>query len=68
MDIDFSFFAQRVAMLATFSGFIGAALFFTVMNAIGLIGAHLAGYLAKRQRIKQARQRSAQFAGAMPRG
>lgn len=68
MDIDFSFFAQRVALLATFSGFIGAALFFTVMNAIGLIGAHLAGYLAKRQRIKQARQRSAQFARAMPRG
>lgn len=68
MEIDLAFFAQRVALLATFAGFIGAALFFTVMNAIGLIGAYLAGYLAKRQRIKQARQRAAQFARAMPRG
>ncbi len=68
MEIDLAFFAQRVALLGMASGFVGAALFFTVMNAIGLIGAHLAGYLAKRQRIKQARERSAQFARAMPRG
>ena len=68
MEIDFAFFAQRVALLAMASGFVGAALFFGALNAISLIGSGFTGYLAKRARMKQARARSAAFSQVAPRG
>lgn len=68
MEIDFAFFAQRVALLAMASGFVGAALFFATLNAISLIGSGFTGYLAKRARMKQARERASVFAVVSHRG
>lgn len=68
MEIDFAFFAQRVALLAMGSGFLGAALFFVTLNAISLIGSGFTGYLAKRARMKQARARAAAFSRVAHRG
>ena len=68
MEIDFAFFAQRVALLAMASGFVGAALFFGALNAISLIGSGFTGYLAKRARMRQARERASGFAVVTHRG
>lgn len=57
MEIDLAFFAQRVAMIACLSGFIGALLFILVHGAVVAISDRLRARSRTLQRIAQARIR-----------
>ena len=68
MEIDLAFFAQRVAMIACLSGFIGGLLFVLVHGAVVAISDRLRSRANRAERIAQARIRQQSIIRAMPRG
>ena len=68
MEIDLAFFAQRVAMIACLSGFIGGLLFTLVHGAAVAIADRLRARSRTLQRIAQLRMRQQALLRAMPRG
>lgn len=68
MELDFSLFAQRVAMIACLSGFIGGLLFSLVHGAVVALAERLRSRANRAERIAQARVRQHAIIRAMPRG
>ena len=68
MELDLSLFAQRVAMIACLSGFIGGLLFTLVHGAAVAIADRLRARSRTLQRIAQLRMRQQAHLRAMPRG
>ena len=68
MEVDPSFFAQRIAMIACLSGFIGGLLFTLVHGAVVAISERLRSRANRAERIAQARIRQQSIIRAMPRG
>lgn len=68
MEIDPAFFAQRIAMLAILSGFIGGLLFVLVHGAVIAIADRLRSRSTRLERVAQARIRQQQIIRVMPRG
>lgn len=68
MEIDLSFFAQRVAMLALLAGFVGGLLFVLVHGAVVALSERLRSRASTAERIAQARIRAQSIVRAMPRG
>jgi len=68
MEIDLSFFAQRVAMLALLSGFVGGLLFALVHGAVVALSERLRSRAHRAERIAQARIRAQAIMRGMPRG
>lgn len=68
MEIDLAFFAQRIAMIACLSGFIGGLLFVLVHGAVVAIADRLRARSRTLQRIAQLRMRQQALLRAMPRG
>ena len=68
MDLDFSLFAQRVAMIACLSGFVGGLLFVLAHGAVVALAERLRSRANRAQRIAQARIRQQATLRAMPRG
>lgn len=68
MEIDLAFFAQRIAMIACFSGFIGGLLFVLVHGAVVALFERLRSRANRAERIAQARIRQQSIIRAMPRG
>jgi len=68
MEIDLAFFAQRIAMIACLSGFIGGLLFVLVYGAVVAISERLRSRAYRAERIAQARIRQQSIIRAMPRG
>lgn len=68
MEIDLSFFAQRVAMIACLSGFVGGLLFVLVHGAVVALADRLRSRANRAERIAQARIRQQSIIRAMPRG
>lgn len=68
MDIDLAFFAQRIAMLACLSGFVGGLLFVLVHGAVVALAERLRSRANRAERIAQARIRAQSIMRAMPRG
>lgn len=68
MEIDLAFFAQRVAMIACLSGFIGGLLFVLVHGAVVALSERLRSRASTAERIAQARIRAQAIMRAMPRG
>ena len=68
MEIDLSFFAQRVAMIACLSGFIGGLLFTLAHGAVVALSDRLRSRANRAERIVQARIRAQSIIRAMPRG
>lgn len=68
MEIDPQFFAQRVAMIAIFAGFLGGCLFVLVHGAVVAISDRLRARSDCLERVAQARIRQQSIIRAMPRG
>ena len=68
MEINLAFFAQRIAMIACLSGFIGGLLFVLVHGAVVAISERLRSRASRAERIAQARIRAQSIIRAMPRG
>lgn len=68
MQIDLAFFAQRVAMIACLSGFVGGMLFVLVHGAVVALADRLRSRANRAERIAQARIRQQSILRAMPRG
>ena len=68
MELDFSLFAQRIAMLAILGGFVGALLFTLVHGAAVALSERLRARSSRLQRVAQARTRQQAILRAMPRG
>lgn len=68
MEIDLAFFAQRIAMIACLSGFIGGLLFTLVHGAVVALSDRLRSRANRAERIAQARIRAQSIIRAMPRG
>lgn len=68
MELDFSLFAQRVAMIACLSGFVGGLLFALVHGAVVALAERLRSRANRAERIAQARIRAQSIMRAMPRG
>ena len=68
MEVDLAFFAQRVAMIACLSGFIGGLLFVLVHGAVVALSDRLRSRANRAERIAQARIRQQSIIRAMPRG
>ena len=68
MEPDFSLFAQRVAMIACLSGFIGGLLFVLVHGAVVALSDRLRARSRTLQRIAQLRMRQQAMLRVMPRG
>ena len=68
MDIDLAFFAQRVAMIACLSGFVGGLLFSLLHGAVVALAERLRSRANRAERIAQARIRQQAIIRAMPRG
>lgn len=68
MEIDFAFVAQRVAMIACLSGFVGGLLFVLVHGAVVALAERLRSRANRAERIAQARIRQQSILRAMPRG
>ena len=68
MEIDLAVFAQRIAMIACLSGFIGGLLFVLVHGAVVAISERLRSRANRAERIAQARIRQQSILRAMPRG
>lgn len=68
MEIDLSFFAQRVAMLALLAGFVGGVLSILVHGAVVALAERLRSRANRAERIAQARIRAQSIMRAMPRG
>ena len=68
MEFDLAFFAQRVAMIACLSGFIGGLFFLLVHGAVVSLSDRLRSRANRAERIAQARIRQQSIIRAMPRG
>ena len=68
MEINFAFFAHRIAMIACLSGFIGGLLFVLVHGAVVALSDRLRSRANRAERIAQARIRQQSIIRAMPRG
>ena len=68
MEVDLAFFAQRVAMIACLSGFIGGLLFTLVHGAVVALADRLRSRANRAERIAQARIRQQSIIRAMSRG
>ena len=68
MELDFSLFAQRVAMIACLSGFVGGVLAVLAHGAVVALAERLRSRANRAQRIAQARIRQQTTLRAMPRG
>lgn len=68
MEIDLSFFAQRVAMLAILGGFVGGVLAILAHGAVVALSERLRSRVNRAERIAQARIRAQSILRAMPRG
>ena len=68
MEIDLACFAQRVAMIACLSGFIGGLLFTLAHGAVVALSERLRSRANRAERIAQARIRQQSIIRAMPRG
>ena len=68
MELDLSLFAQRIAMIACLSGFIGGLLFVLVHGAVVALSDRLRARANRAERIAQARIRQQSIIRAMPRG
>ena len=68
MELDFSLFAQRVAMIACLSGFVGGLLFVLVHGAVLALSERLRARASRLQRIAQARIRQQAIVRVIPRG
>jgi len=68
MEFDLAFFAQRVAMIACLSGFVGGLLFVLVYGAVVALADRLRSRASTAERIAQARIRAQSIMRAMPRG
>lgn len=68
MEIDLAFFAQRVAMIACLSGFVGGLLFSLLHGAVVALAERLRSRANRAERIAQARIRQQAIIRAMPRG
>lgn len=68
MEIDLAFFAQRVAMIACLSGFVGGVLAILVHGAVVALAERLRSRANRAERIAQARIRAQSIMRAMPRG
>ena len=68
MEMDLAFFAQRIAMIACLSGFIGGLLFTLVHGAVVALSDRLRSRANRAERIAQARIRQQSIIRAMPRG
>ena len=68
MELDFSLFAQRIAMIACLSGFIGGLLFVLVHGVVVALSDRLRSRANRAERIAQARIRQQSIIRAMPRG
>jgi len=68
MDLDLSLFAQRIAMLALLSGFLGGCLFILVHGAVVAISDRLRSRANRAERIAQARIRQQAILRVLPRG
>lgn len=68
MEMDLAFFAQRVAMIACLSGFIGGLLFVLVHGAVVALSDRLRSRANRAERIAQARIRQQSIIRSMPRG
>ncbi len=65
---DASLFAERVAMLAILSGFLGGCLFILVHGAVVALSDRLRARSSRLDRVAQARIRQQSISRAMPRG
>ena len=68
MEIDLAFFAQRIAMIACVSGFVGGVLAVLVHGAVVALSERLRSRANRSERIAQARIRQQAIIRAMPRG
>lgn len=68
MEMDLAFFAQRIAMIACLSGFIGGLLFTLVHGAVVAVSERIRSRANRAERIAQARIRQQSIIRAMPRG
>nr|WP_296335863.1 hypothetical protein [uncultured Acidovorax sp.] len=68
MEIDLSLFAQRIAMLAILSGFVGGVLAILAHGAVVALSERLRSRANRAERIAQARIRQQSNIRAMPRG
>ena len=68
MEIDLAFFAQRIALIACLSGFIGGLFFVLVYGAVVALSDRLRSRANRAERIAQARIRQQSIIRAMPRG
>ena len=68
MEIDLSLFAQRIAMLAILSGFVGGVLAILAHGAVVALSERLRSRANRAERIAQARIRHQSNIRAMPRG
>ena len=68
MEIDLAFFAQRIAMIACLSGFIGGLLFVLVHGAVVALSDRLRSRANRAERIAQARIRQQSIIRANPGG
>ena len=68
MEMDLAFFAQRVAMIACLSGFIGGLFFVLVYGAVVALSERIRSRANRAERIAQARIRQQSIIWAMQRG
>ena len=68
MELDFSLFAQRIAMLAILGGFVGALLFTLVHGGVVAISDRLRARSRTLQRIAHLRMRQRALLRVVPRG
>lgn len=68
MEIDLAFFAQRIAMLAILSGFVGGLLFVLVYGAVIALSDRLRARASRLERVAKARIRQQSILRVMQRG
>ena len=68
MEMDLAFFAQRIAMIACVSGFVGGVLAILAHGAVVALSERLRSRANRAERIAQARIRQQSILRAMPRG
>ncbi|PUA96080.1 hypothetical protein C8C99_0886 [Acidovorax sp. 107] len=68
MELDLSLFAQRIAMIACLSGFVGGVLAILAHGAVVAISDRLRARARTLQNVAQARIRQQAILRAMPRG
>lgn len=68
MELDLSLFAQRIAMIASLSGFVGGVFAILAHGAVVAISDRLRARARTLQNVAQARIRQQAILRAMPRG